>query len=110
MVIKTETKGAVIVCRIDGKIDINSIQDMNKLFGDLAAKKTPAILMNFLKVTYLDSSGMGALVEIMKGVKAYGGKLKITNIPPKIKMLFVITKLAKLFDIVDEEETALTGF
>ena len=50
------------------------------------------------------------LVEILKNLRSYGGKLKLTNLSAKVKGLFEITKLDKLFDIVPEEEDAVGTF
>ncbi len=50
------------------------------------------------------------LVEVLKNFRSYGGKLKLSNLSNKVKSLFEITKLEKLFDIVDTQEEALTAF
>ena len=47
------------------------------------------------------------LVEMLKGLRSYGGKLKLSNLSTKVKNLFEITKLEKLFDIILEEEDAV---
>jgi anti-anti-sigma regulatory factor len=43
-------------------------------------------------------------------MRSYGGRLKLTNLSPKIRSLFEITKLEKLFDITAEEEEAVSAF
>jgi anti-anti-sigma regulatory factor len=49
-------------------------------------------------------------VEILKLMRTYGGKMRLSNLSPKIKSLFEITKLEKLFDIVADEAQALSNF
>jgi anti-sigma B factor antagonist len=68
------------------------------------------MVINFSKVTYVDSSGLATLVEILKLMRTYGGKMRLSNLSPKIKSLFEITKLEKLFDIVADEAQALSNF
>ena len=74
------------------------------------SKKAPKIVINFSKVTYVDSSGLATLVEILKGMRIYGGKMRLSNLSPKIKSLFEITKLEKLFDIAADEAQAIANF
>jgi anti-sigma B factor antagonist len=110
MAVKAESKNGLMVCHIDGEIDINTAPDIKRSFDKLLVKKEPKIVINLTKVTYVDSSGLATLVEILKNMRSYGGKMKLANMSPKIKSLFEITKLEKLFDIVASEEDAISNF
>jgi anti-sigma B factor antagonist len=110
MAIKTESKKGLTVCHVEGEIDINTAPDIKKSFEKILTKKDPKVIINFSKVTYVDSSGLATLVEILKNMRAYGGRLRLTNLSPKIKSLFEITKLEKLFEIMAEEEEAISTF
>jgi len=107
MRIKQENKNDVLVCYMTGDIDINTSPEVKKIFDKIIAGKQGKILLNFKDVSYVDSSGLATLVEILKGLRSYGGKLRITNLSTKVKNLFEITKLEKLFDIYQEEEEAI---
>lgn len=107
MAIKTENKNGTTVCYVEGEIDINTSPDIKKNFEKILSKKTPSMVINFSKVTYVDSSGLATLVEILKDMRTYGGKMKLSNLSPKIKSLFEITKLEKLFEIIADEKDAL---
>jgi anti-sigma B factor antagonist len=110
MSVKTETKNGLMICRVEGEIDINTSPDIKKAFEKIVTKKEPKVVVNLSKVTYVDSSGLATLVEILKNMRSYGGRLKLTNLSPKIRSLFEITKLEKLFDITAEEEEAVSAF
>lgn len=110
MGLKTEDKNGSIVCYVEGEIDINTAPDIKKHFEKILFKKAPKIVVNFSRVTYVDSSGLATLVEILKGMRLYGGKMRLSNLSPKIKSLFEITKLEKLFDIVADETQAIQDF
>lgn len=110
MSVKTESKNGIIVCRVEGEIDINSSPDFKKAFDKLISGKTPRIVINLSKVTYVDSSGLATLVEIFKNMKSYGGKMRLASLSPKIRSLFEITKLEKLFEIMASEEDAMATF
>ena len=110
MPVKIEPKEGLTVCYIDGEIDINSSPDLKKSFDKLIAKKTSKIVINLSRVTYVDSSGLATLVEILKNMRSYGGRMRLTNLSSKIKSLFEITKLEKLFEILANEEEAISTF
>ncbi len=110
MAINTESKEGVVICRIDGKIDINSIPEIRKVFEGLVGKKEPKVLVSFSKVAHIDSSGMGLLVDMLKNMKAYGGLIKLSGLSARIKTLFKITNLEKIFQIFDEESGAVGSF
>lgn len=104
---KEEYKNGVLVCYITGEIDINTSPQIKKTFDKFIQAKKEKIVMNLKEVSYVDSSGLATMVEILKGLRTYGGKLKISNLSTKVRNLFEITKLEKLFDIVAEEKEAL---
>lgn len=107
MQIRQEEKSGVLVCYAAGEIDINTAPQVKKIFDKLIGAKKDKIILNLKDVTYVDSSGLATLVEILKGMRPYGGRLKLTNLSTKVKNLFEITKLEKLFDITAEEEEAV---
>ena len=110
MSVKMENKNGLTVCHVEGEIDINSSPAIKKAFDRILSAKTPKIIVNLSKVTYVDSSGLATLVEILKNMRSYGGRLRLTNLSSKIKSLFEITKLEKLFEIMADEEEAISTF
>ena len=110
MQVKVEDKGTFCVCYITGEIDINTSPQIKKEFDKLTASKRKNILISFKNVAYIDSSGLATLVELLKNIRNYGGKLKLSNLSHKIKSLFEITKLEKLFDILSDEQDAVMAF
>ena len=110
MPIKIDNKNGLVVCYVEGEVDVNSSPDIKKSFDKLLVKKTPKIVINLSKVSYVDSSGLATLVEILKNMRSYGGRMRLTNLSSKVKSLFEITKLDKLFEIMAEEEDATSTF
>lgn len=105
--------GDVTVVRfVDRKIlDEGNIQEMGQeLFQLVEEEKRAKILLNFSSVDFLSSAALGKLITLDKKVKAASGKLKLSNIRPEIYEVFAITKLNKLFDIKDDEASALAAF
>ena len=77
---------------------------------DLIAKGTKKILLNLGDVTYIDSSGIGELVSAFTTVRNQGGELKLLNLTKKVHDLLQITKLYTVFDVKDDEASAVASF
>ena len=110
MQINMEEENGIAVFRMSGDIDINTSPDLKKSFDSAISGKKDKIVINLKEVSYVDSSGLATLVEILKNMRAYGGKLKLASLSDKVRGLFEITKLDKLFDIVPDEESAVSSF
>ena len=80
---------------------------------DLVGKGEKKILLNLGDVAYIDSSGIGALVNAFTTVREQGGELKLLNLPRKVNDLLQIAKFFKIFDVndvKDDETSALKAF
>lgn len=77
---------------------------------DLLGKGEKKLLLNLGDVTYIDSSGIGELVSAFTTVRNQGGELKLLNLTKKVHDLLQITKLYTVFDIKDDEASAVKAF
>ncbi|WP_432799695.1 STAS domain-containing protein [Poriferisphaera sp. WC338] len=88
-----------------------NIQHIGDEISELIDQSTnPRLMLNFANVEHLSSAALGTLITIDKKVKKLGGQLRLSNIDPQIYEVFVITKLNKLFQIHDTEESAMASF
>jgi anti-sigma B factor antagonist len=77
---------------------------------DLLGKGNKKILLNLGDVSYIDSSGIGELVSAFTSVQRQGGELKLLNLTKKVHDLLQITKLYTVFDVKDDEASAVGAF
>ena len=110
MQVKIEDKNEVKICYINGEIDINSAPQIKKIFDKIISEKSNKVLVNLKDVSYVDSSGLATMVEMLKNIRTYGGKMKISNLSQKVKSLFEITKLDKLFGIKIDESDGINSY
>ena len=111
MKIKTRQVDGITIMDCSGRITLGegSVQ-LRDAVRDLLAKGSKQILLNLGDVTYIDSSGIGELVSAFTTVKNSGGELKLLNLTKKVHDLLQITKLYTVFDIKDDEATAISAF
>ena len=61
-------------------------------------------------IDFIDSSGLGALVMLLKKATEEDKDVKLANLQAKPKILFEITRAYKIFDIFDSLEEAIASF
>ena len=71
----------------------------------LLEKEIKIILIDFQDVTFMTSSGIGALVATLKAVNAAGGKLYICSLSEQVRTIFQLTKMERIFKpLVNRQE------
>lgn len=84
---------------LGGEIDVSYAEEMKAALLAMINEKAADIVLDCVKLVYLDSSGLGALVSVLKQVKEQGYSVTITNLKPHIAKIFTITKLDTVFNI-----------
>jgi len=79
-------------------------------YVESSPRSSKKILLNLGDINYIDSSGIGELVSAFTTVKNGGGELKLLNLTKKVHDLLQITKLYTVFDIKDDEASAIAAF
>ena len=68
------------------------------------------IVVNLEHVNFVDSAGLGALIEAHRKTKAKGGHLKLAHLGPKFKQALELARLQSIFEICPDEADAISGF
>ena len=107
MKIKDEKMDDIIICNLEGEIDINTSLELRKVFDKFINNNQKKIIIDFSYVSYIDSSGLATLIEMLQRLKKIGGNLYLVNLSDRIKNIFEVTKLIKLFLIFDNKDLAI---
>ncbi len=68
------------------------------------------VLVNLENIEYLSSAGLGALVGLLKRSRKGNGQLKLCCVQPSIYELFEVMRLTRIFEILDDQDAAITSF
>ena len=103
--------GDVTVIDAAGRITLgDGASSFRDTIRDLAAKGNKKLLLNLAEVSYIDSSGIGEMVSGFTTVTNSGGQLKLLGLSKRVKDLLQITKLYTVFEVFDDETTAIRSF
>ncbi len=104
------TRGITIV-DVSGRVTLGEgVTTLRDTLREMATVGHKKILLNLAELTYLDSSGIGALVSSFATINNLGGQIKLVNLTKRIKDLLLMTKLYTVFEVYEDEETALASF
>lgn len=105
------TQGDVCILCPEGKITLGEgDQELGEAVRAVLEEGGRRIVINFEKVSYLDSSGVGELVGCYTSIKKQGGELKICGMNDRILKLITLTSLHSVFAVTDTEAEAVIGF
>ncbi len=112
MQISERSVGNVTVVDVSGKITLGDGGDvaLKDKMRSLIQQGVTNVLLNLGEVSYVDSAGLGEIVQAYATVNKDGGKLKLLNVTKRIKDLLSITKLLTVFECYDSEAEALQSF
>jgi anti-sigma B factor antagonist len=99
-----------MVIRFDGRLDFLSASDARKHFSDAVETGGKRIVVDLAKVTFIDSSGLGALVGGLKTARQAGGDLRIASPSQQAKSLLKLTSLDQVFREHPTVDDALSAF
>ena len=101
----------VAVLDLKGRITLGegSVQ-LRDAIRDLIGKGQKHLLLDMGDVNYIDSSGLGELVSAYTTARNQGAALKLLKLTKKVHDLLQLTKLYTVFDIYDDEASAIASF
>ena len=107
----TRQVGAVTVIDLSGRVILGEASSLlRETVKDLASRGQKRILLNLADVSYIDSSGLGALVASFTTIKGLQGEIKLLKLTSKVHDLLQITKLLTVFEVFTDEASALKSF
>ena len=111
LTIASREVGGAVVLDLSGRITLGegSVQLRDAIRG-LIGKGKKSVLLNMGEVSYIDSSGLGELVSAYTTAKNQQADVKLLNLTRKVHDLLQLTKLYTVFDIKDDEASAIASF
>ncbi|HEY9814941.1 MAG TPA: STAS domain-containing protein [Candidatus Obscuribacterales bacterium] len=87
-----------------GILDSTKTNQFRAEISELVNSGAKIILVNLKDITFIDSSGLGALVIALKTVRSAGGRFYICSINEQVRILFELTSMDQVFEVYDNQE------
>ena len=108
--ISTRQLEAATIVDVNGDITLRSTPEVRKVLLDLLRdKRTPRVIVNLLKVRYIDSAGVASLVEALRVSRDMSRGFALFGLSHAARQVLELTRLTKVFEIHEDEQSALSA-
>lgn len=111
--IKTSTRlvNQILIVDTIGELRLGEGTDVvRSVVRDMLTQGYKNIVLNLRDVRHIDSAGVGELMSCYTSVRNQGGQLKLMNLNKHVHSLLQITKLYTIFEVVEDEDSAVNSF
>ena len=100
----------ILTLSLKGRLDFASSTALKENILDQLKEEKKHIILNLSQVDFINSSGLGTLVSILKEVRLAKGRLALSNLASYVLEIFEITQLSHIFEILESEAEARQAF
>ena len=112
MTLEMETKqlsSGLAVLSIGGRITAATALELKNKIKELLTQENKNIILDLQQTTFIDSSGLSAIVSALKQVREVGGSLKLAHLSYEVQSIFRLTLLDRVFEMYTTVEEACIG-
>ena len=111
MNIETRKKGDIVIVDFQGRLAVGVGDEvLPRLIEQLLSEGTRKILLNLSDMEYIDSNGLGELVQSLKTSKRFGASLRLLKPQDRVRKTLRLTNLLPMFSVYDSESEAIKSF
>jgi len=96
--IKSDSQNLQVICNHQ-RLDSTTAAVFRAEVNVAIASHPNLLMINLSSVSYMDSSGLGCLISILKSVRSMGGEMVLCSINPQVQQLFQLTSVDNIFKI-----------
>ncbi len=110
MDISTKLQDICLIVRLKGEFDMHSVPLFKEKIVDKMEKNNlKNLVLNFKGVTFIDSSGLGAILGRYRYLHKVGGEVVLVNLKPQVKKILNLAGMLKLMPDYGNEKEALVS-
>ena len=102
--------GGVAVVRLVGRLDLPVAPAVKDRLAQAVADGSPRLVVDLGEVSFVDSSGLGALIGGLKAARLRGGDLRIARPADQARLILGLTTLDRVLQVHGTVEEALAGY
>lgn len=108
IVVKKET-AAIAEVLLRGRVDVQSAPLLENQINALLEEGCRYILLNMRRVKFIDSKGLGSLIQASRRVAESQGSLRLVHLSPAVAKILEMTQLVRVFDVHENTQDAVAA-
>jgi anti-anti-sigma factor len=101
---ETSRHGDDHLVRLFGDFDITGFKQVDEELGGIQSNGRPTVTLDLRGLTFIDSSGIRAILRADTRARALGNRLRLIVGPDRVQKVFEITRLDDQLEFVDPED------
>ena len=106
---KSQQDGLSLIT-VEGFLDAHTAPHFEKAIQTEIDAGHNRIVVDCEKLTYISSAGLGVFMSFVEELREAGGDIKICGLTPKVRGVFDMLGFQEIFDLVDDQQTAVRRF
>lgn len=107
----TKVENILIVIPMVESLDARDSREFKEQVVELISNNHEhQVVINLKQIQFIDSSGLGSLLAILKNLHASGGELKLSEMNKPIRTIFELVSMHKIFEIFNSTDDAIQAF
>lgn len=107
MIETVSSVGNITILRISGSLDASVSMQVGEALSRHVAEGRSRLVLDLQQLEFIDSSGLSALLAALRATRREGGDLVLLRLPSVVRPAIELTRLDRVFSIVDDEPAAL---
>ncbi|NLY43146.1 MAG: anti-sigma F factor antagonist [Clostridiaceae bacterium] len=108
MQVSFKTRNKTLIAEIEGELDHHtSVEIKDKIDKEINRKQYKNLILDFTKLTFMDSSGVGVIIGRYKNIQKRNGKMLIVNPNPQVNRIITISGVHKIVPVFSDMQGAL---
>jgi anti-sigma B factor antagonist len=110
MRIETNTNNGVAVARLESdSLETGNVAAFRGAITPIT-DKNERVVLDLSQVSFMDSTGLGAMLSCLRSLKAKNGSLKLASLTPEVAQLFEMVMMDRVFEIFPDPAAAVGSF
>ena len=100
--VESEERNGLVHIALRGELDLSTVEKVQEELRRAEAGSPPVLLLDLSRLTFLDSTGLRAVVTANERAREEGRRLVVVRGPDAVHRVFTITRLEEHLEIVDD--------
>ena len=107
LVVQVEEQGGWAVARVSGDLDLTTAPRLRERLVQIVVGGQPRVVLDLQAVDFVDSTGLGVIVGVLKRTRSQGGDLRLVSTRSGLRRILELTSLDQALPLAATVEEAL---
>jgi anti-sigma B factor antagonist len=109
LAVRAEERDGWAVVRASGDLDMTTAPQLRDVVVGIVVAGQPRVVLDLQAVDFVDSTGLGVVVGLLKRTRSHGGDLRVVSTRPSLRKVLALTSLEQALPLADTIDRAISA-